>query len=303
MKIGIIGLGNMGSAIAHRVIKAGHHVVGFDSDVDHARRVRDIGVTLAEHVPSVAQSARIIWLMLPAGDAIDLVIEDLMPMLHPGDIVIDGGNSFFEDSVRRYHMLLKHEIHFLDCGTSGGLRGRDTGFCMMLGGDHHAYERVEWLFKAIAAPEGYGYVGPSGAGHYVKMVHNGIEYALMQAYAEGFHLLKEGRYEHLDLAALAHLWNHGSVIRSWLLGLLQEIMQEDQDLHDISGQVDQGGTGMWSAQEAHRRNVPTPCLDQALATRLWSQKTDGNYATTLIALMRHKFGGHRVYKKGEDAPL
>lgn len=303
MNVGVIGLGNMGNAVAHRIIKAGHRVVGFDSNVEHARRARDMGVEITECAPLVAQSSRIVWLMLPAGPVVDQVIQEILPELRPGDIIIDGGNSFFEDSIRRYHALLKDEILFLDCGTSGGLRGRAEGFCVMVGGDHHAYERAEWLFKVIAAPEGYEYVGPAGAGHYVKMVHNGIEYSLLQAYAEGFQILKEGRYEQLDLEAIARVWNHGSVIRSWLLSLLQEIMEEDQALHEVSGRVDQGGTGMWTAQEARMRNIPTPCLDQALVVRAWSQQTAGNYATKLIALTRHKFGGHCVYKKSEDIPV
>ncbi len=303
MNIGIIGLGVMGSAIAHRAIKAGFDVVGFDTHIEHARRARMMGVNIVEYAPLVAGNARIIWLMLPAGPVVDQVIQELRPMLHAGDIIIDGGNSFFQDSVRRYQTLQKDEIFFVDCGTSGGLHGRDNGFCLMVGGDFQIFERLEPLLKAIAAPDGYAYVGPSGAGHYVKMVHNGIEYALMQAYAEGFHLLKDGYYADLDLAAIARVWEHGSIVRSWLLQLLREVMQEDQDLHEISGRVDQGGTGRWTAQEAHARNVPMPCLERALAVRSWSHKTTGNYTTKLVALMRNKFGGHRVYKRSEDIPV
>lgn len=300
MKVGIIGLGRMGNAIAYRLLKAGHEVIGFDIDVEHARNARQMGVEVVAYAPLVCDQARFVWLMLPAGAVIDGVIQELLPYLRSGDVLVDGGNSFYQDSIRRAHYLAKDEIAFLDCGTSGGLHGREQGFCLMIGGEKKIYTLCESLFKVLAAPQGYAYVGPSGAGHYVKMVHNGIEYALLQAYAEGFHLLHEGYFENLDLEEISRVWTHGSVIRSWILQLLREIMQEDQEFKDISGRIDQSGTGRWAVHEAYQRNIQLPCIEEALKVRAWSQQTNGNYATKLVALLRNKFGGHRVYKKSEE---
>ncbi len=296
MKIGIIGLGRMGSSIAHRLVKAGHKVVGFDVSIENARMAREQGIEIVAHAPVVALEARIIWLLLPAGKIVDDVVQELLPNLRPGDIIIDAGNSHYTDSVRRAQLLIKDEIAFIDCGTSGGLQGRELGFCLMIGGERASFERIEDLCKAVAAPQGYAHVGPSGAGHYVKMIHNGIEYALLQAYAEGFQLLKEGNYEQLDLAQISALWNHGAVIRSWLLALTSEIMHHDQELREISGRLDQSGTGTWTVEEAHAQKVPVPCIEKAVAVRSWSQESGGNYATKLIALLRNKFGGHAVHK-------
>jgi 6-phosphogluconate dehydrogenase len=215
------------------------------------------------------------------------------------DIIIDGGNSKFSDSMRRAQELVKENIYFIDCGTSGGIHGSENGFCLMIGGDKTAYDRIEPLSKVIATPGGYAYCGPSGAGHYVKMIHNGIEYGILQAYAEGFHLLKDGAFknEHLNLEKIASVWNHGSVIRSWILELVQDIMKEDPTLEDIKGTVASTGMGLWTVEEAHQSKIPVPVIEESLNVRKWSEKTGGNYATKVVAMLRNKFGGHAVTKQ------
>jgi 6-phosphogluconate dehydrogenase len=247
----------------------------------------------------VNKNIHIFWLMVPHGELVDQVIAQLRPLLKAGDIVIDGGNSNFSDSMRRAQELALGSINFIDCGTSGGVHGRVHGFCLMVGGNKKAYDHIEPLLHAVAAPDAYAYVGPSGAGHYVKMVHNGIEYGLLQAYAEGFHLLKDGQFkdEHLDLEKIAALWNHGSVIRSWILDLVQNIMKEDQNLHDIKGNVAATGMGKWTVEQAHAMNIPVPVIEESLKVREWSEKTGGNYATKVVAMLRNQFGGHAVSKE------
>jgi 6-phosphogluconate dehydrogenase len=252
MDIGIIGLGPTGSAIAYRLVRAGHKVVGFDVNPEQARIARTAGIELVEHIPLVAQQTRVIWLLLPPGLIIDGVLQELLPHVRPGDIIIDGSSSHYKDSICRAQKLFKDEITLLDCGISGGLQGKEYGFCLMVGGDHKAFERISSLCKEVAAPQSYAYIGPSGAGHYLNMIQTSIEYALLQAYAEGFQLLKQGPYQHLDLACIAHLWNHGAMVRSWLLTLIGDVLQEDQK---------------------------------------WSQLNTGSYATKLAAVVRNKFGG------------
>ena len=209
MNVGIIGLGRMGSGIAQRWLEAGYTVIGYDVDAVNKKAAQELGVTVARSLADVAHDARVIWLMVPAGPIVDDVIKELLPRLAPGDIIIDGGNSKFTDSMRRAQALEPAHIHFLDCGTSGGLYGREHGYCLMVGGEAHAYQTALPLLNAIAAPGGLGRVGPSGAGHYVKMVHNGIEYGMLQAYAEGFQLIKEGSFKdrHLDLHKISGIWN------------------------------------------------------------------------------------------------
>ena len=269
MKLGVIGLGRMGSAIVHRVIQGGHEVVGYDPNSGAVAAAEKMGAVGASTIEQVAQQARIVWIMVPAGDPVDSVINELQKYMHAGDIIIDGGNSKFTDSIRRAEELKKLGILFLDCGTSGGLRGQEIGFSLMVGGDRNAYEKITPLFQAISAPNGFGYMGPSGTGHYVKMVHNGIEYALLQAYAEGFHLLKDGYFKDLDLANIASVWQNGSVIRSWILELAHEVFMHDQDLKDISGEVAESGMGRWTIQEAHNHKIPTPLIEDAIEIQLW----------------------------------
>jgi len=300
MKVGIIGLGKMGEALAYRMIKAGISVVGYDID-EHARKhLCSIGGNTVEKIEDfVHKDIHVFWLMVPQGVLVDRVINELKPCLQKGDIIVDGGNSKFIDSMQRARELALFDISFLDCGTSGGVRGREDGFCLMVGGDSRAYQAIEHIVKAVAVPHGYGLLGPSGAGHYVKMVHNGIEYALLQAYAEGFHLLRDGMFKdsRLNLEKVAEIWNHGSVIRSWILELVQEIMNEDQDFNGIAGNVEATGMGKWTVEQGHKSGVPVTLIEDSLKIRTWSQETGGNYATKLVALLRNKFGGHGVTKK------
>lgn len=296
MKLGVIGLGRMGKAIVHRVIQGGHEVIGYDPHKDALQEIEKMGARSASTIQECAQQARIIWIMVPAGEPVDIVINELQNYMHTGDIIIDGGNSKFTDSIRHADALKRLGINFLDCGTSGGLRGQDSGFSLMVGGDHAVYEKIIPLLQAIAAPNGFGYMGPSGAGHYVKMVHNGIEYAILQAYAEGFHLLKEGHFKNLDLADIARVWRNGSVIRSWILELAHEIFMNDQEFKDISGRVSESGMGRWTVEESQKQKIPTQLIDDALEIRYWSEETGGNYATKIVALLRNKFGGHVVKK-------
>lgn len=299
MNVGIIGLGKMGAAIAQRVVQAGHAVWGFDPSTSGQAAGRAAGVTVVAAAHEITEHARVIWLMVPAGDLVDTVIKELVPYLQPGDILIDGGNSNFHDSIRRAKELAAHSVSFLDCGTSGGIHGLEHGFSLMVGGEKAVYATVHALLTAIAAPNGCALVGPSGAGHYVKMVHNGIEYGLMQAYAEGLQLLHEGSFKdaHLDLAAITKVWQHGAVIRSFLLDLTHEIVTHDQELKNVSGEVAESGMGKWTAEDAHKHNVPVPVLDASLNVRAGSRKTGGNYATKLLAMMRNAFGGHFVGTK------
>ncbi len=300
MNIAIIGLGRMGEALAYRAVKAGFSIFGFDLSVDSCAAAAKDGVQVVATMHDFAgKNIDVFWLMVPQGELVDRVIAQLHPMLKKGNIIIDGGNSKFSDSMRRAQELALNDLYFIDCGTSGGIHGRENGFCLMVGGDKKAYDRVEPLFKAVATPGGYAYVGPSGAGHYVKMVHNGIEYGLLQAYAEGFDVLKNGQFknDHLDLEKIASLWNHGSVIRSWILDLVEDIMKEDQNLDDIKGNVAATGMGKWTVEQAHAMNIPVPVIEESLKVREWSEKTGGNYTTKIVAMLRNKFGGHAVSRK------
>lgn len=292
MNIGIIGLGRMGSAIASRLIAAKFQVFGFDRDSKNCQQVETDGIVCVSDLAELAQQVKTFWLMVPAGDPVDQVIAELRPHLKNNMILIDGGNSNYSDSVRRAKSLKKDGVNFLDCGTSGGLHGKELGFSLMIGGEKNAYEQCIPFFKAIAMPGGFGLVGPSGAGHYVKMVHNGIEYALLQAYAEGLHLLRDGQYKDLDLAQITEIWQHGSIIRSWILELAHSILEKDQKLDTVSGKIFESGTGMWTVQEAEREKIPVALIKEALEIRAHSRKSGGTYATKLVALLRHAFGGH-----------
>lgn len=298
MTIGLVGLGKMGSAIAHRLIKSGFHVVGFDYDAAACEAARAMGVEITDQIITIPHHARVIWLMVPAGKPVDDVLQLLMPACQRDDIIIDGGNSHFTDTLRRALQLHEHHITLLDCGTSGGIHGKEHGFSLMVGGDKNAFEKVEPILQALAAPNGYALVGPSGAGHYVKMVHNGIEYALMQAYGEGFQLIKEGSFarDNLDLATITRVWNHGAVIRSWLCELSHDIFKHDQELKHVGGQIEESGTGKWTVQEARKQKVPVTLIEDALKIRAQSRTTGGNYATKVVALLRNAFGGHTFTK-------
>lgn len=295
MNIGIIGLGRMGIGIATRLRKAGHAVLGYDRSDDSVQYALRENIKVATSLQEVTRECEIVWLMVPAGKPVDIVIEEISAAKGVVRIIIDGGNSFYKDSIRRAAMLDKQAITFLDCGTSGGVAGKDAGYCLMIGGDQKIIEECALLWQAVAAPHGFSYVGPSGAGHYVKMIHNGIEYGMLQAYAEGFQLLREGKYQ-LDLAEISRVWDHGSVIRSHLLTLFHEVLRKDQTLDTISGNLEESGTGRWTVQEAQEQQVEVPVIAKSLEVRGWSRATGGNFATKLIALVRNAFGGH-AFKK------
>jgi 6-phosphogluconate dehydrogenase len=293
MKIGIVGLGRMGLAISQRLVKAGFPVLGFDPNEDARKNLKDIGGETANKIIELAKACKIIWIMVPAGKPVDDVINQISDALEEKSIIIDGGNSRFSDSVRRAKELEQKDIFFLDCGTSGGLKGKTIGFSLMIGGEKEAYEKATNVFQAVAAPNGHAYMGPSGSGHYVKMIHNGVEYALLQAYADGFDLLKNNdQFKNLDLKKIATVWKNGSVIRSWIVELLEEIFSQKLDFEKISGAIGENLTGRWTLEEANKQSVSMELLEKALEIRQWSRDTGGNFSTKLVALLRNKFGGH-----------
>jgi len=305
MNIGVIGLGRMGSSVAARLAHAHISVIGFDAylhDIDltiDGKNDNAHHVHRAHSIEELATTTRVVWLFVPAGKITSDVIENLCTQLQPGSIIIDGGNSNFHDSVRHYELCKQKNISFLDCGTSGGLHGRQLGFSLMVGGDEAPYRECIEYFKAVAASHGFGHVGPAGSGHYVKMIHNGIEYGMMQAYAEGLHLIAKGRYNDLDMAQITGIWEHGSIIRSWLLKLIHEIYSRSEPIEKIDGAIAEGGTGRWTVEEALSQQIPLDVIAKSLAIREASRATGGNYGTQLIQLVRHEFGGHPVRLKEE----
>jgi 6-phosphogluconate dehydrogenase len=300
MKLAVIGLGRMGAAIARRALDAGYCVLGFDPDVKTQKECAARGIQIYDDLQTLSRESDVIWLMIPAGKLIDETLQKIVPALAERKIILDGGNSNFHDSVRRAKELALKKISYLDCGTSGGVHGLKNGFCLMVGGDLNAYKKILPLLQAIACNDGVAYVGPSGAGHYVKMIHNGIEYGMLQAYAEGFHLLREGDYKDLDLQKIAHVWQHGAVVRSWLLDLAHDVLKQDQNLGSIDGKIQEGGTGAWNMENAKKNNIPAPVLEASLLARKKSRETGGNFASKLIQMIRHGFGGHKVEIKREN---
>jgi len=304
MQLGVIGLGRMGQIVVDRTLEAGHDVVAFDLDEAAVATAADAGATPADSVVDLAErlgDEKRVWLMVPAGDAVDAALDDLEPHLDGEDIVVDGGNSYFRDSVRRAETT---PAAYLDCGTSGGPAGAELGFSLMIGGPEWAYEELSPVFDAVATgPAGHDRMGAAGSGHYVKMVHNGVEYALMQAYGEGFELLAEGRYD-LDLEAVARTWNNGAVIRSWLLELCEEAFREEgSDLGTVADRIEGGSTGTWTVQEALEQEVPVPLIYAALAERFDSRATGGDepgrFARRLANRLRYGFGRHEVPRREE----
>ena len=286
MKIGMVGLGRMGAGMAERLRQAGHEVVGYDRNPD----VSDVG-TLPALVDAL-DGLRVVWVMVPAGDPTEATLRELAALVSAKDILIDGGNSYYKDSVRRSKELAEQSIQFLDAGTSGGVWGLEVGFCLMVGGAREAFATVEPIFKALAPEDGYAHVGPSGAGHYSKMVHNGIEYAMLQAYAEGFDLLQASDFG-LDLGQLAALWNHGSVVRSWLLELAERALVKDPKLESLTGYVDDSGEGRWTVLEAVERGIAADGMAHSLFRRFTSRE-ENSFSMRMIAALRNEFGGHAV---------
>lgn len=301
MKLGFIGLGKMGGNMSERLMNNKHQVVAFDLNleaVNYVVNMGGIGAESAEQLVKKLEHPRIIWMMVPAGAPVQNTIDKLIPLLDKGDIIIDGGNSNFRDSRMRAHFLKEKEIFYLDVGTSGGIWGLKEGYCIMAGGEKKAFEYCEPIFKTLAPPGGYLYTGDSGSGHYVKMIHNGIEYGLMQAYAEGFEIMHSSEYD-LDLGKIAKLWDHGSVVRSWLLELLANVLEEDGKLSNIKGYVPDSGEGRWTIAEAIDRNIPAPIITNSLFERFRSRQEE-SFAAKILAALRNQFGGHEVKKKTTD---
>jgi 6-phosphogluconate dehydrogenase len=299
MELAILGLGRMGGNMVRRLLQDGHRVIAYnrsEGPVKEAEAEGAIPAYTLEEVVKQLTPPRVIWMMIPAGEPVARMIEALGPLLQPGDILIDGGNSNWKDSVERAGFVKQHGIHYLDVGTSGGIWGLQVGYCMMIGGEREAFEVAEPAFKTLAPPDGYRLVGPSGAGHFVKMIHNGIEYGMMQAYAEGFEILKASRYD-FDLAELANLWNQGSVIRSWLLELAERAFTADPELSQIRGYVADSGEGRWTVFQAIDTDVPAPVLTLALMTRFRSRQDD-SFTAKVLAALRREFGGHAVLPEG-----
>jgi 6-phosphogluconate dehydrogenase len=302
MQVGIVGLGRIGAGMARRLARGGHEVVAWNRTAqvatDLAAETENGGrVTAVESVADLVvalEAPRHVLLSLPAGEATQGLIDQLVPLLSAGDLIVDTGNANFHDSARRATELAAHDLTFLDMGVSGGVWGLQVGFCAMVGGDRAAFERLEPAIATLAPPDGYLYCGPAGAGHYVKMVHNGIEYGLMEAYGEGFDILHASDYD-LDLAAIARLWNHGSVIRSWLLELAANAFEkEGNDLTGIAGWVADSGEGRWTVADALQHDVPAPVITLALIQRLRSRRSPDSFTDRVLAALRNEFGGHEV---------
>jgi len=301
MELAVIGLGRMGGNIARRLIQAGHHVVGYNRTADVTRELAAEGLDAAFSIEEAAKKLaepRALWLMLPAGNPTESMIATLIGLLAPGDTIIDGGNTYYKDDLRRAEMLKTRGLHYVDVGTSGGIWGLKEGFSLMVGGEAGVVGRLQPIFEALApAPDqGWGHVGPNGAGHFVKMVHNGIEYGMMQAYAEGFEIMRGKKEFGLDLPQIAHVWQHGSVVRSWLLDLTAAALEADPDLKNIRGYVQDSGEGRWPIQEAIDLDVPAPVITMSLYQRFVSRQGE-SYAAQLLAAMRNQFGGHAVKSK------
>ncbi|HXA27281.1 MAG TPA: decarboxylating 6-phosphogluconate dehydrogenase [Candidatus Angelobacter sp.] len=299
MQIGFVGLGRMGGNMVHRLRRDGDHaVVAFDPSADARKNVEQFGATTVESLEALVaalDSPKAAWVMVPAGEVTETTISTLGNLLQSGDTVIDGGNSNYHDTMRRGQELAKKGIHLIDAGTSGGIWGLENGYCIMAGGDKEAVDRLLPIFTTLAPPDGFLHVGPTGSGHFTKMVHNGIEYAMLQGYAEGFDILQSSQFD-LDLHGIAHLWNQGSVVRSWLLELAEAAFAKDPTLHDIRGWVDDSGEGRWTVQEAIEMRVPAPVIAMSLFMRFDSRRDD-SFANKVIAALRNEFGGHAVKKE------
>lgn len=301
MEIGMIGLGRMGANMTERLLRGGHRVVGYDRNPQAVHAVVEKGAVGADSVAALVQrlpQPRAVWFMVPAGAPVDQTVQALMPHLTPDDVLVDGGNSNYKDTARRGKTLREKGFHFVDVGTSGGIWGLTEGYSMMVGGDPDVVKRLTPVFETLApaAHKGWGHVGPSGAGHFVKMVHNGIEYGLMQAFAEGFALMERKREFELDLHQVAEIWRHGSVIRSWLLDLIGTALAENPDLHGIKPYVEDSGEGRWTVFEAVDLDVSAPVITLSLLQRLRSRDRDA-FADKLLAVMRYQFGGHGVKRE------
>jgi 6-phosphogluconate dehydrogenase len=291
----MIGLGRMGANMTTRLMRGGHQVVAYDRDPAAVQRSAADGAAGAASLQELVaklQPPRSVWIMVPAGDPTDSTIGELLGLLEPGDAIIDGGNSRWTDSKQRYARCKDEHVSFIDAGTSGGVWGLANGYCLMVGGDDDAVKRAEPIFLTLAPEGGYAHVGPSGAGHFSKMVHNGIEYGMLAAYGEGFEILEKSEY-HYDLHELASIWRYGSVVRSWLLELLELALKSDPELAKVKGWVDDSGEGRWTVQAAIDENVPAPVITLSLLSRFVSRQEE-SFSAKVIAALRNEFGGHAI---------
>jgi len=295
MELGFIGLGKMGMNMVTRLRRDHHRVVVYDRSNELIKQAEGQGCVGSASLPDLVGklgAPRVVWVMVPSGTPTEETIRDVAALLHSGDIIVDGGNTRFHDDVRRAGELKKKGIHYVDAGTSGGIWGLKVGYCLMVGGEEAAVKRLEPVLKTLAPENGWAHVGAVGAGHYVKMVHNGIEYSMMQGYAEGFELMSKSEYK-LDLARVADLWMHGSVVRSWLLELAAGALKDDQKLERLKGYVQDSGEGRWMIADAIEKDVPVPTLTTALFTRFRSRQEE-SFAEKMLAALRNAFGGHAV---------
>ena len=298
MRIGMIGLGKMGGNMTERLLRGGHEIVAFDRNPETVEQYAGKGATPAADAASVTAQlpqTRVVWIMVPAGQPVDDTIAALLPGLSKGDIIIDGGNSNFHDTKRRAAQLKTGGIELVDSGTSGGIWGLENGYCLMIGASEEAFSHCEPIFRTLAPEDGYARMGPPGAGHYVKMIHNGIEYGMLQAYAEGYEILHASKDFDLDLHKIAGVWNHGSVVRSWINELAERAFEKDSDLEALKGFVADSGEGRWTVQEAIDLDVPAPVITLSLLARLRSRQED-SFSAKVIAALRNEFGGHAVQK-------
>lgn len=297
MKIGVIGLGKMGFNLALNLKKNGHEVIGFDLNAATLQAINKDGISTVNSLEELTASlgvAKIVWLMIPSGKYVDSTLNELKNLLTKGDTIIEGGNSNYKDSIRRAAEFEQLNIDYFDCGTSGGTEGALNGICAMIGGNKNAFQTVEPIFKAISVPNGYLYCGPAGSGHYVKMLHNGIEYGMMQAIAEGFEMLQKSEFD-LDLAAVAKVWNHGSVVRSWLMELTENALTKDPGLSSIKGVMHSSGEGKWTLEDALEKQIATPVIALSVIMRYRSLE-ENTFSGKIVAALRNEFGGHAVEK-------
>lgn len=297
MQLGFVGLGKMGGFMVQRLLNDKHDIVGFDLSADVVKQLAAKGMTASSSIEDMVgklKGRKAVWIMVPAGKPTEDTVQHLVTLLNKGDIIIDGGNSYYKDDVRRAKELQAKGIHYIDVGTSGGVWGLKNGYCMMIGGEKDVFTYLEPIFKTLGPVDGYAYMGASGSGHLVKMIHNGIEYGMMQAYAEGFEIMKKSEYG-LDLAKIADLWMHASVVRSWLLELTAEGLKQDPELSALKGWVADSGEGRWTILEAIDKDVPAPVITASLFERFHSRQPD-SFAAKMLAMMRNQFGGHAVKK-------
>lgn len=297
MELGMIGLGRMGMNMVLRLLQDGHRVVVFNRTVSKEEMVINkgaIGSNSVKEFIGKLSHPRIVWLMVPSGEPTDDMLNEVLQYTQKGDIIIDGGNSYYKDSIRRAKLCGGKDIKFMDCGTSGGIWGLKEGYCSMIGGEEDAFKYCEPIYKTLAPENGYLHVGPHGSGHFVKMVHNAIEYGMMEAYAEGFEIMKASNFD-INLERVSGLWNHASVVRSWLLELANNALREDPELNNIKPIVDDSGEGRWTLQEAIDKAIPAPVIADSVFMRFRSRQNN-SFAARMLAALRHQFGGHPIYK-------